>query len=200
MIFEFFVSAGVAAAAAYALRTIRDQHEARGIEGRGDEAPTTPEPRAVVPIGPRGYRAGDVLLFGMDELWLAGTIELREEGDFVARLFRAPGGIHPWVVQLDAEGREVLLGEETELGAGRVPDELPFEGLRVSLRRRGSAQVETRGEHLPPPRPSADFAILRGQASAGAIVVVDFRGGDRLAIRGHVVDRVSLELLPGGDE
>lgn len=207
MFFEILLGASFAAAAAYGLRTLRDMHENRGMDARDEEdaGDDTPPATTATPVrnGPRGLKVGDVLLLGNDELWLAGMIELQEEGEFIARVFHAPGAVHPWVVQLDDEGRELLLGDqdrERKIPVGRVPDELPYQGLRVILRRRGKAQITTRGEHLPPTRPTADFAILRGRASPGAVMVVDFEAGERLGLIGEVVDRAMIELLPGGDD
>lgn len=151
----------------------------------------------------RSLGVGDVLLYATDELWLAGAIELDEE-ELVCRLYRTPGGARSataadvtWVVQLDGLSRELAIMSETEtVPSGRVPDELPVGGLRLSLRRRGQASVRTVGEHLPPVRPRAEYTILAGTGGR-TLVVLDFHGGDRLALVGERVGWEMLDVLPG---
>ncbi len=187
MILEFAVAAGFVASAAFALRSVR-----RRMEG-----PLEPSPPPV-PKGPRGLRVGDVLLHGDAELWLAGSLSLDEEG-FVFRVFRTPGNDRAgWVVQLDAAGQEIALVDPTEIPAGSVPVELPIAGHRVVLRRRGRANVTKEGDQLPHSTEQADFAWLGG-AGGRALFVLDFIGGDRLALAGELVGAELFELLPGSD-
>lgn len=190
MILEVAIAAGFVASAAYALRTMRQKAE-------GDRLP---EPAAAPkPTGPRGFKVGDVLLYADDELWLAGCIELEEEGP-VMRVFRTPGNPRAaWVLQMDATGDEVIVGDETrDVPEGRVPSELPIESFRLSLRKRGAAVVTHHGDSLPQVTERADYAWLGG-AGGRALIVLDFKGGDRLSIFGERVPRELLELLPGGD-
>jgi len=158
-----------------------------------------PPPRAR-PEGPRGLRVGDVLLYADTELWLAGEIHLDEEG-FALSLFAAPGGARAThVVQLDAEAREVaFLTPTEEVPGGAVPTELPIDGLRLSLRRRGHADVRVEGEHLSLTTERAEYVILGGPGGK-LVVVVDFAGGDRLALHGERVGREMYDVLPGGDD
>ncbi len=149
--------------------------------------------------GPRGLLIGDVLLYADTELWLAGMIELDEEG-FVARLFPTPGSSRgTWVVQLDDSADEVMVGDLTDrVPDGRVPDELPMGGMRVSLRKRGHATVSADGDHVPHVTEFAGYVVLGGPGGR-TLVVIDFQGGDRLAIYGELLSKSEYDLLPGGD-
>jgi hypothetical protein len=151
------------------------------------------------PESPRGLRVGDVLLYADTELWLAGEVHLDEEG-FALSLFIAPGAARAThIVQLDAEARDVaFLSVTDEVPGGAVPTELPIEGLRLKLRRRGHADVRTEGEHLPRTTERADYVILGGPGGK-TLVVVDFDAGDRLALHGEILGREMYDLLPGGD-
>jgi hypothetical protein len=159
----------------------------------GDEAPP------IRPLTPRGLRVGDVLLYADTELWLAGEVHLDEEG-FALSVFTAPGSPRAThVAQLDAEAREIAFLEVTsEVPEGKVPTELPVAGMRLSLRRRGSALVRSVGEHLPLTTDKAEFVLLGGPGGK-TLVVVDFQGGDRLALYGERVGREMYDMLPGGD-
>lgn len=150
-------------------------------------------------IGPRGLRVGDVLLYEDTELWLAGCIELEEEG-FVARLFISPGSKRAeWVAQLDDEGKDVAaLMETSDIPGGPVPESLPVDGRRLSLERRGAADVVTRGEHLPRTAERASYTIL-SDAGGRVLVVVDFVKAPRLALAGERISNHMIDLLPGGD-
>lgn len=164
-----------------------------GPSGRTDEAPGSARPPS-----PRGLRVDDVLLFADDEMWLAGEIYLDEEG-FALCLFCTPGSPRSeWLVQLDVEAREVALLHATdEVPGGVVPTELPVGGMRLSLRRRGHADVHSHGDQLPLTTERARYALLGGPGGR-TLVVVDFEGGDRLALLGESVRREMLDLLPGG--
>lgn len=147
----------------------------------------------------RGLRVGDVLLHVGDELWLAGAIELDEEGTPLV-LFRTPENARAtWIAQLDDDARELaLLAESTEIPEGAVPDRLPIAGRLLSLRRRGRARVTTRGEHVPTLPASARFTIL-ADAGGRTAIVVDFEGtGTRIALVGDRVERALIDVLPGG--
>ncbi len=151
------------------------------------------------PGGPRGLRVGDVLLYADTELWLAGEVHFDEEG-FALSLFITPGGVRAsHVVMLDAEGRDVaFLSETDEVPDGAVPPELPVGGLRLSLWRRGQAEVRTEGEQLPMVSERATYTILRGPGGR-LLVVVDYAAGDRIALLGERVGEEFYDILPGGD-
>src|SRR5690606_34620999 len=99
----------------------------RDAELEADEEPK--DEGSTEPAGPRGLRVGDVLLYAETELWLAGMIELDEEG-FVLRLFPTPGGLRAeWLAQLDEEGTDLAtLAPTDEVPAGAVPESLPIGG------------------------------------------------------------------------
>ena len=197
MIIELGVGLGTVALTAFVLRKVRGRMEAAADavdEAHADEK--KPSAR-----GPRGLRVGDVLLYADTELWLASLVELDEEG-FVLRLFQTPGGGEraEWVAQLDDEARDLALAHETdEVPDGRVPAELPIGGFRLSLRRRGHARVRKEGEGLPPLTEKAEYVELGGPGGRG-LLVLDFQGGSRLALRMERLGRELFELLPGGDD
>jgi len=206
MLIELLVGAGVVALGTIALKALRRSQVPDKAEGPGaaKALPPAVEPAATrgAPTridGPRGLRVGDVLLYADTELWLAGEVYLDEEG-FALSLFHAPGSSRgSWVVQLDPEAREMaLVAPSSEVPGGAVPTELPIGGMRLSLRRRGQADVHTSGEHLPPTTERARYAVLDGPGGR-TLVVVDFEGGDRLALVGDRVGREMMDLLPGGD-
>jgi len=209
---ELLIGAGVIALGVVAVRALRQaqqpdeepttasqEPEARASGApRSSGAPTEPD-RSAARGGPRGLRVDDVLLYADGELWLAGEVHLDEEG-FALSLFSAPGGRFEWVCQLDAEAKEVaFLSATDEVPGGAVPTELPIAGMRLSLRRRGQADVSSHGEHLPLTTERADYAILGGPGGR-TLVVVDFEAGDRLALHGERVGREMYDLLPGGDD
>ncbi|MEC7523794.1 MAG: hypothetical protein VYE22_28175 [Myxococcota bacterium] len=204
MIVELIVGAGLVMAGAAAARMLMRRGELDAEEGQPDaepEADDAPPKRRRAPLreGPRGLRVGDVLLHGAGELWLAGAIELDEEG-FVARLFPTPGGTSAgWVAQLDDEASDLATLEETdEVPDGAVPEALPIAGRRVRLERRGHATVTRSGEHLPRTEASCRYTIL-SDAGGKVLVVVDFDTAPRIALVGDRVARHMIDLLPGGD-
>ena len=77
------------------------------------------------------------------------------------------------------------------------PERLPIDGIRLSLRRRGDADVASSGEQLPRVEKRARYAILQGPGGK-LLVVVDFDRGDRLALAGERVGPEMFDLLPGG--
>nr|MDQ3036205.1 hypothetical protein [Myxococcota bacterium] len=168
-------------------RAERDEDAAR----RADELAKAADPR-------RGLRVGDVLLHIGDSLWLAGAIELDEEGTTIV-LFRTPENTRAsWVAQLDDEACELaLLSESTEIPDGSIPDRLPVGGRLLSLSKRGRARVRTRGEHLPKIGATARFTILSDVGGRMAIVI-DFDGAPRLTLVGDRVERALIDVLPGG--
>ncbi len=195
MIVELIVGAGLVLAGAAAARLVlrrRDPDEPPPeAENEGDAPPE--------PAGPRGLRVGDVLLHADTEMWLAGMLDLDEEG-FVARLFPSPGGLRAdWVAQLDERASDLaMLSSTDEVPAGPVPESLPIAGRRLTLERRGDAQVATEGEHLPRTSARARYCIL-SDAGGRVLVVLDFEKAPRLALVGDRVDRHMIDLLPGGD-
>ena len=191
---------GAVAMAAYALRKLRNRLDPLPDPDSAKDSATEREVGSSQPAGPRGLQVGDVLLYADSELWLAGKIELDEEG-FVLRLFRTPGaGRCDWVVQLDAEARDLAMAQDTleEVPDGRVPESLPIGGFRLSLRRRGQAQIVTQGDSLPPVTERCEYVELGGPGGRG-LLVLDFRGGGRIALVMERMGRELFDLLPGGD-
>ncbi|MCA9611543.1 MAG: hypothetical protein H6721_21920 [Sandaracinus sp.] len=221
MIVEVAVGSALVAAAAFVWRRV---HEKRAMEKRtedGDGAakpaekkkaeakpkaePKKPAEKPSAPKrparkGPRGLRCGDVLLYANAELWLAGCFELDEEG-LVARVFHAPGNDRaPWVIQLDPDAQKIVLARDVgdEVPGGRVPSELPVGGMRLSLDRRGHADVYVDGEMDPKPK-RAEFVRMTGPGGR-ELLVVDFEGGERLSLFGERTGRELFDFLPGGDD
>lgn len=174
-----------------------DRGEKKPKRGRGrGGAKDAPKARS----GPRGLLVDDVLLYADTELWLAAMIALDEEG-FVARLFPTPGSPRAeWVAQLDEEARDLATLHQTDdVPAGPVPESLPIGGRRLSLERRGNADVSTQGEGLPRTEKRARYAIL-SDAGGRVLVVVDFDNAPRIALLGDRVAKHMVDLLPGGGD
>lgn len=215
MILELTVGAGLVAAATYAFRALKHSGELEDGEGEGPldakdgpaakrkkgEKGAAGKREATTPTrsGPRGLRVGDVLLYGDDELWLAGCFEVWEDG-FVCRAFATPGSARAsWVLQLDAPADELALGQLSDaVPEGAVPAELPVDGLRLRLRRRGEGTVRKEGDGLPFASEKASYVLLRGPGGKH-LLVLDFDSGDRLSVLADAVGRELLDLLPGGD-
>lgn len=200
MILELLaITAGVSAVAALLARRARRTSKPRPFDKHIAKKPTSREPAAPVTSEPRGLRIGDVLLYADTELWLAGALHLEEDG-FVMRAFRTPGNTRAqWVVQLDANGDELLLCNTTsDVPLGAVPESLPIGGQRLALRRRGHARLRSQGADVPSGVSRSRYIELRGPGGR-TLVVLDFEGGERLALLGDRVGRELLDLLPGGD-
>lgn len=198
MILELGLGLGAVALTAYALRKVRGRMEAE--IAAADQAPAAESAAKKRTRERRGLAIGDVLLYADSELWLAGCIALDEEG-YVLKLFHTPGGGEraEWVAQLDEDAHDLALAKATdEVPAGRVPAELPIGGFRLSLRRRGHAQVTAEGEGLPPITEQAEYVELGGPGGRG-LLVLDFQGGDRLALSIERLGRELFDLLPGSD-
>lgn len=188
---EWALGAGLLVAAGLLYRSL---NEGRARARREQDIPDNPCLES-----PRGLRVDDVLLYGGTELWLAGCFELDEEG-LVARVFRTPGNrAAPWVLQLDEEGLELALAHETDaVPEGTVPAELTVEHMRYTLRRRASVVVHRAGAELPQAPSRGEMTLLAGPGER-VLLVLDFVGGPRLALRGERVPPEMLELLPAGD-
>ncbi len=207
MILELIVGAGLIAAGAAAARIVvrrraagdeaadREDDGRSRRKGRGGERRNEPPEDS----GPRGLRVGDVLLYADSELWLAGCMELDEEG-FVARIFACPGGgCAEFVIQFDDQAIDLATASVTdEVPDGPVPEALPIGGRRLELEARGSAIVSTRGEDLPRTSKRARYTILSG-VGGRVLMVLDFAKAPRLALVGDRVGRHMVDLLPGGD-
>jgi len=214
VIVELLIGAGLVAAGAAAARVLVRRRDAIEEElrdaAKGDDAdddgddddaarrPKKKEKRERA-ARPRGLRIGDVILYADTELWLAGCIELDEEG-FVARLFPTPGSDRAeWVAQLDEVGDDLAtLSPTDEVPAGSIPTSLPIGGRRLELESRGSATVRTEGEHLPRTGERASYTILSG-VGGRVLIVVDFEKAERIALVGDRVAKHMIDLLPGGD-
>jgi hypothetical protein len=195
MILELAIGAGAVAAGLALARAWKRRAARRAEQKKPREASPKPAPART---SDDGLAVGDVVLWADTELWLAGEVRLDEEG-LALVLFVTPGSRRAeYLAALDADGsRLALLSPTTEVPDGTVPSELPIGGLRLVLRRRGRAKVTTRGEHVPPARPFARYAVLDG-AGGRTLVVVDFEGGARLALLGDAVARETVDILPGG--
>jgi hypothetical protein len=218
MILEMLVGAGVVALGAATVRVIMRRRAANAEAANGGEKKAEKQPekkpekkkeetkkkakgkeKEKESSGPRGLRVGDVLLYADSELWLAGMIQLDEEG-LACRVFPTPGGLRSsWVVQLDDQGRDLgLMSDTDDVPAGPVPESLPMNGRRLTLERRGHAEVRGEGEHVPSTSGRCAYAIL-SDAGGRVLVVVDFEKAPRLAILGDRVSPGVIDLLPGGD-
>lgn len=216
MIVELLVGSGLVLAGAAAARVIlRRRQVVEDEEGSpdakpdaddGDEKKSKDEApkrkkrrRRPERSGPRGLRVGDVLLYADTEFWLAGRVDLDEEG-FVARLFPSPGSTRAeWVAQLDEQASELaMLSPTDEVPGGPVPESLPIGGRRLTLERRGHADVRSEGEHLPRTGKRGEYTIL-SDAAGRTLIVVDFDKAPRIALVGDRVGKHMVDLLPGGD-
>lgn len=149
--------------------------------------------------GPRGLRVADVILHADTEMWLAGMLELDEEG-LVARLFVTPGAARSsWLAQLDPEATDLAtLAPTEEVPDGPVPERLPIGGRRLTLERRGHAEVRSEGEHLPRTNARGRWTLL-SDATGRVLFVLDFEKAPRLALVGDRLPTHMIDLLPGGD-
>lgn len=195
MILELALVAGVATGVALWKRQQSRKAQAPARLAKDSDAAQKAEAK---PTRRAGLNVSDVILYADTELWLAGCIDL-DDGADVLRLFATPGAKRAsYVAQLDREGEDVAtLSPAAKVPAGRVPDELSVDGARLRLRKRGRAAVHTEGESLPAHTPQADYVVL-GDPSGRLLLVIDFVGGERLALSGERVPRGMLDVLPGG--
>lgn len=193
MIIELGLAVSAAGVALWAYRRRRQPK----VPGRANEPGPKGGPEPKAPRRP-GLHVSDVILYADTELWLAGCIDL-DDGADVLRLFATPGAKRAaYVAQLDREGEDLAtLSPGAKVSAGRIPDELSVDGSRLRLRKRGRAGVRTEGESLPPHTAQADYVLL-GDPSGRLLLVIDFVGGERLALSGERVPRGMLDVLPGG--
>lgn len=205
MILELLaLSTGIGAVALYVARRVRraspdgSGQKPAQKRARGAARPAAP-PVEPASGAPRGLRLADVVLYADTELWLAGALHLEEDG-FVMRVFRTPGSARAgWLAQLDADASDVALCDVTsEVPAGAVPESLPLGGQRLALRRRGHARVRSEGSDVPRGSSRVRYVELAGPGGR-TLLVLDFDGGERLALLGDRVGRELLDLLPGGD-
>lgn len=208
MILELLIGAGLVAAGAAAARIAvrrRDAEEEDPIDGdtgektRSSRKSKKQKAKAKAQSGPRGLLVGDVLLYADSEFWLAGCIELDEEG-FVARVFSSPGGGRAeYVIQLDDRATDIVTASVTdEVPEGPVPEALPIDGRRLQLEARGTASVRSWGDDLPRTSKSATYTLLSG-VGGRVLLVLDFAKAPRVALVGDRVGRHMIDLLPGGD-
>jgi hypothetical protein len=204
MIVEFALGASLLAVGAVAAVLQARRARARRAAAAAEAARAEVARRAAPP---RGLRVGDVLLYGETELWLAGALHLEEDG-LVMRLFRIPGSARAcWLAQLDEAGEELALLQPTErVPDGVVPESLPIDGQCYALRRRGVADVTAEGHDVPTGLPRARYVELR--ATGGRMLLVvdlgrdavpSLAGAERLALRGELIPRAAVDLLPAGD-
>jgi hypothetical protein len=149
---------------------------------------------------PRGLKDGDVLLVVGEELALGSTLEIDEAG-FALRGLRTIGRASAsWVVHLDADAREIVLANETlELGEGRVADVLMLEGRTLTLRTRGRGRVRAAGPDVPAASGKGAAYVVLTERGGKVAIAIDIDGLPRIALVGELVDRRTVDLLPGGD-
>ncbi len=174
---------------------------ARIRRGRGSDAPSELG-RALDAsrTSPRGLKDGDVLLVVGEELALGSTLEIDEAG-FVLRGLRTIGRASAsWVVHLDPDAKEIVLASETlELGEGRVADSLLMGGRTLALKARGRGRVRAVGPDVPAAHGKSAAYVVLGERGGRFAIVIDIDGHPRIALAGELVDRRTVDLLPGGD-
>jgi len=188
MILELLVVSGVVGAASLVARRLRRRSAAK----QELETPVAPSRRAEHTLA-----VSDVVLYLDREFWLSGCVALTEEGESVARLFRAPAA-EPieWVAELGRAKEIVLFSTTTEVPSGRVGDELPIGERNLKLTRRGHADVQAEGEQVPAVSPHCEFALM-GDSSGRRLLVMDEPNGTRWTLLGETVGRELLDILPG---
>lgn len=149
---------------------------------------------------PRGLKDGDVLLVVGEELALGSTLEIDEAG-FVLRGLRTIGRASAsWVVHLDAEARDIVLANETdELGEGRVADSVLVGGRTLTLKKRGRGRLRTSGPDVPAADGRSAAYVVLSERGGKSVIAIDIDGLPRIALVGELVDRRTVDLLPGGD-
>lgn len=194
MIFELALALGASSAAFGFLAALR-RRRIRGEAEPSELAKALSAARGV----DLGLVSGDVLMIPGEELSLGGCVSLDEGGE-VLRAFCLVGAARDrWLVQLDANGRDLALTTETtEIGDGPVPSVLPLGGRTLTLEKRGVARVIARGEGVPAiDGARAPFVILAERG--GFVAVVIDAPGARLALRGERLDSRVVDRLGGGD-
>ena len=149
---------------------------------------------------PRGLKDGDVLLVIGEELALGSTLQIDEAG-FVLRALRTIGTASAsWVVQLDSEARTIALASESsELGDGRVADALLIGGRTLTLKTRGRGRIASTGPDVPQANGKSAAYVVLTERGGTVAVAIDIDGLPRIALLGKIVDRRTVDLLPGGD-
>lgn len=190
MIIEIAIGVALATAAAGGINAM--------LRRRSAPAAPPPEPRpSGRKAGARGLRCRDVVTAPGLEVALHAMIELDEEG-VVLRAFRTLEVKERWLVQLDAEGKRLALGEPTaEVPGGSVPEALPIGGRMLRLERRGAAIARTEGPDWPA-FARARYVVLSERAGR-TVVVIDPEPGERIALRLEEIDIRGVDVLRGGD-
>lgn len=150
---------------------------------------------------PRGLRLGDVLLYDLHELWVAGTLEVvGGESDVLFRIHVTPANPEAdAVAQFDPKADDLaLLKEAMDLPAGRLPDTLRFDGLVYERRFRQPVRVWPHGEYLPSSASDATASRWEGPGDR-VLIALEKPTDERLAWTGRRVSRALFDLLPGGD-
>jgi hypothetical protein len=148
----------------------------------------------------RGLKDGDVLLVVGEELALGSTLEIDEAG-LVLRGLRTIGRASAsWVLHLDPDAQDIVLANETaELGEGRVPDALLIGGRTLTLKRRGRGRVRASGPDVPAADGKSAAYVVLAERGGKVAIAIDVDGLPRIALVGELVDRRTVDLLPGGD-
>lgn len=193
MIVEAVVVAAVIAGGGYLARTFWKRKRAASAEAT-QAAATERE-------ATRGLGLGDVVLYMGDELWLAGALELDEEG-FVMKVFRCPGGREAThLVQLDRDAREVMLAKDAgaAVASGALPSEMRLGNASFTMRRRGAARLVSRGERIIGTAATCRYTWFTAPGGK-VLIAIDPEGGARLSLIGDQVPREMIEILPGSKE
>ena len=205
MIVEVAIGSALVALGVVALRTLRRRHSDPEVPGeresdgatsdRGSSTSRAPHPRGRPDQAPT-FEVGDILLYRDHEYWLSGELRF-EEGDYAFSLFPTPGSRDAdFVLAIPEHPGEPGLLESTDVPDGALPIELPVQGRRLTVQRRGQATVTARGEHLPEYRAQADFAHF-GDSGGSILVVVDFEDGPRISLFGERLQERMFDRLPG---
>lgn len=199
MIIDLLLVAGIAAGVAASAGAVGALRAARARATRVVKKPADTLTAALAPRGPRGLRERDVVTHGREEVLLEGGMELEESG-IVVRAFRALGIARvEWVLQLDADARDVVFGRAcVEVPAGAIPEALVIDGRTVRVRRRGVAAVRPTGRG-PASFTRTTFAILDERGGRVLVVLDPQPSGERIAIVGERLDSRTFDVLPGGD-
>ena len=103
-------------------------------------------------------------------------------------------------MHLDPDAKEIVLANETtELGDGRVPDALMLGGRTLSLRKRGRGRVTASGSDVPAVSGRNAAYVILAERGGKVAIAIDVEGSPRIALTGELVDRRTVDVLPGGD-
>ncbi|MEY9210729.1 DUF4178 domain-containing protein [Thermobifida halotolerans] len=171
------------------------------VRGRTASAPPPPAPRAPQdPFAeqgtqgdPRTLKVGDMLDFGVERVWVRGTLRLSEGGWEWAEHFvnDGGGGERRWLsVEEDPDVQVVLWTARPDLEMVPGPRELDVEGVRYRLVERGTASYRSEG--------------TTGLRASGGMDYADYEGpgGKHLSFErfdhGAWEASLGVDVAPGG--